>query len=54
MSNKKQLQKLEDYFENKDTRGVIKYRRMVKKGRNKWVRRSMLPHAHRIRMGWEY
>lgn len=54
MSYKKQLQQLEGYFENKDSRSTMKFRKSVKKGRNKWIRRSMLPNAHKIRIGWEY
>lgn len=52
--NKKDLEQLEGYFEKKDRRSTIKYRRSVKKGRNKWIRRSKLPNANKVRKGWEY
>lgn len=54
MSYKKQLEQLEGYFEKKDRRSTMKYRRSVKKGRNKWIRHSKLPYADKIRKGWEY
>lgn len=54
MSYKKQLQQLEIHFENKDSHSTMKYRKKVKRGRNKWIRRSKLPNAYKIRMGWEY
>lgn len=54
MSYKKNLEQLEGYFEKKDRRSTIKYRRSVKRGRNKWIRRSTLPNANKVRKGWEY
>ena len=54
MSYKKNLEQLESYFEKKNRRSTMIYRRSVKKGRNKWVRRSTLPNANKIRKGWEY
>ena len=54
MSYKKNLEQLEGYFEKKDRRSTIKYRRSVKKGRNKWIRRSTLPNANKVRKGREY
>ncbi len=54
MSYKKQLEQLESYFEKKDRRSTMIYRRSVKKGRNKWIRHSKLPNADKIRKGWEY
>lgn len=54
MSLKMHLQQIEGHFEDKDKRSTMLYRRRVKKGRNKWIRRSKLPNAHKIRMGWEF
>ena len=54
MSLKKQLEQLEGYFENKDRHSTMKYRRKAKRGRNKWIRRSKLPNANKIREGWEF
>lgn len=54
MSYKKQLEQLEGFFEKKDKRSTMKRRRSVKKGRNKWIRHSKLPHADKIHKGWEY
>lgn len=39
MSCKKQLEKLEGYFEKKDKRSTMKCRKSMKKARNKWIRR---------------
>lgn len=54
MSLKKQLEQIEGYFNHKNKRSDMKYRRKAKKGRNKWIRRSRLPNADKIRKGWEY
>lgn len=54
MSYKKHLEQLESYFEKKDKHSTIKRRRIIKKGRNKWVQRSKLPFAHKMYKGWEY
>ena len=54
MSLKKQLEQLEGYFEDKDKRSTMKYRRKVKRARNKWIRKSKLPNADKIRKGWEF
>lgn len=54
MSYKKYLRQLEGYYEDKDRRSTIRYRRNVKKGRNKWIRRSRLANTHKIRKGWEF
>lgn len=54
MSYKKNLEQIEGYFEKKDRRSTIKYRRSIKRGRNKWIRRSNLPNANKVRKGWEY
>jgi len=54
MSLKKQLEQIEGHFEDKDKRSTIKYRRLIKKHRNKWIRRSILPNAHKVRKGWEF
>lgn len=48
MSYKKNLEQLEGYFEKKDRRSTVKYRRSVKKGRNKRIRRSILPNANKV------
>lgn len=54
MSLKSQLEQLEGHFEDKDKWSTMRYRRSVKKGRNRWIRRSMLPNAHKVRKGWEF
>lgn len=54
MSYKKQLEKLEGYFEKKDKRSTVLRRKSMKKARNKWIRRSKLPNADKIYKGWEY
>ena len=54
MSLKKQLEQLEGYFEKKYRPSAMKYRRKVKCGRNKWIRKSKLPNAYKIRKGWEF
>jgi len=54
MSFKKQLEQLEGHFEDKDKRSTMKYRRKVKRGRNKWIRKSKLLNADKIRKGWEF
>lgn len=54
MSYKKQLEKLEGYFEKKDKRSTMLRRKSMKKARNKWIRRSKLPNADKIYKGWEY
>ena len=54
MSLKRQLEQLEGHFDYKDKRSTMRNRRYIKKARNKWIRRSVLPNAHKIRKGWEY
>lgn len=54
MNYKKNLEQLEGSFEKKDRRSTIKYRRSVKEGGNKWIRRSKLPNANKVYKGWEY
>jgi hypothetical protein len=54
MSLRKQLEQIEGHFEHKDRRTTMKYRRALKRGRNKWIRRSKLPNADKIRKGWEF
>ena len=53
MSYKKQLEKLEGYFEKKDKQIMLR-RKSMKKARNKWIRRSKLSNADKIYKGWEY
>ncbi len=56
MSLKKQLEKLEGNFHprSRNRPSRIKYRRLIKKHRNKWIRRSRLPNVHKVFKGWEY
>lgn len=56
MSLKKYLEQLEGQAGHRDKlfRSKMQHRRAMKRGRNKWIRRSKLPNAPKIRRGWEY